>query len=95
MIVKKHRELVVRMGEYESHRILGEVSVDTNNEYDLALIREVTSFNEKAELHVDVASFLDTALDEVMYSDVEDAHMNTADPDSFIHEFYASRTKER
>jgi hypothetical protein len=43
------------------------------------------------------ADFLDDALEEVMASDVEDAHMNTADPDSFIHEFHAQHqpSKER
>jgi hypothetical protein len=34
MIVRKQRELVIRMGEYESHRVVGEITLDTNNEDD-------------------------------------------------------------
>jgi hypothetical protein len=38
MIVRKQRELVIRMGEYESHRVVGEITLDTNNEDDRGLI---------------------------------------------------------
>lgn len=82
MIVKKTRRLVARMGQYESHEVVGEVVLDTNNEDDRALVPE---YDE--DPIGSTAEFLDEALQAIVASDVEEAAFNTADEDSFIHEY--------
>ena len=93
MIIKKSRRLVVRMGQYESHEIVGEVTLDTNNEDDRALISGYAEDPTRA-----TAGFLDDTLQEILASDVEEASYNTSDEDSFIHEYHKNNalpTKER
>jgi hypothetical protein len=78
------------MGQYESHEIVGEVTVDTNNEDDRALIAEYAE-----DPTANTAQFLDGVLEEVMFADVDDAHFNTADGDSFIHEYHKQHNTNR
>lgn len=76
------------MGQFETHEITASASVDTSNPDDRALIAGYAEDPTGA-----TAQFLDGVLDEVIVSDVEDAHMNTADGDSFIHLYHESITQ--
>lgn len=77
------------MGQYESHEIVGEVILDTNNEDDRALIAGYAEDPTRA-----TADFLDDTLQEILASDVAEAAFNTADEDSFIHEYKKHNTTQ-
>lgn len=80
------------MGQYESHEIIGEVILDTNNEDDRRLMQGDAGLPDDT---LGIANFLDETLQELMASDVEEAAFNTADEDSFIHEYKKNNTQER
>lgn len=80
------------MAQYETHEILAETSVDTTNEIDQEWLAEFKGWGKDS--HEDIAMFLDDVLDKVMASDVEDAHYNTTDPDSFIHDYQKQHQPE-
>lgn len=90
MIIRKQRRLVVRMGQYESHEVVSEVTVDTNNEDDRLLVGSEEPIPSTDE----VAEFLDDTLQVLMASDVEEAAFNTADEDSFIHEYHKNNKRK-
>jgi hypothetical protein len=90
VIVRKQRRLMVRMGQYETHEVIAEVTVDTSNPDDVALIADYEEDPTGA-----TAEFLDDALFEIMRDDVEEAHMNTSDEDSFIHDYHDSSHQKR
>jgi hypothetical protein len=97
VIVKKHRRLVVRMGQYETHEFYGEAVIDTNNEDDRALMIGYAEADRETRPLV-IANFLDDTLQEILATDVAEASFNTAEEDSFIHEYHKNNalpTKER
>lgn len=78
------------MGQYETHEAIAEVTVDTSNPDDVALIGGYEEDETGA-----IAEFIDGTLAELLIDDVEEAHMNTVDEESFVHPYYESITQKR
>ena len=82
MIIGLTRKLTVRMGEYESMIITGHASIDTNADADLLEDRQVDPYDL-----LQINAFLRKTIDELVKSDVYEAHMTTAMSESFIHDY--------
>lgn len=77
------------MGNYEHVEMTATVEINTETDTEILALHgvDVTSLG-------DVHDFIDEQLQIALESDVEDAHYNTAEEDSFIHEYH-QETKKR
>lgn len=76
-----NRRQHINMGAYEHTEVVATVEVDTIQDADL-LKREGINVTDLSAVYV----FLQDQVDALTFSDVEDAHMNTAVEDSFVHD---------
>lgn len=81
MKVLKNKRLHVNMGQYEHMEIIATVEVNTETDTDLLAERGVDVNDLEA-----VRRFIDVELTRLIEPDVDDAHFQTANADSFIHE---------
>lgn len=86
-----NKRLHVNMGQYEHMETVATVEINTETDTEILKANGVKDITDLASLEI----FLNTEAENILAADVEDAHFMTAEPDSFIHEYYTEHNKEK
>lgn len=90
MKVSKSKRLTVNMGNYESVALNASMEIDSDVDGDALAELGLDTWDTS-----EVKTFLDQQLDTLMSSDVEEAAELTANDDSFVHDYEASKRSSK
>lgn len=85
-----NKRLHVNMGNYEHVELTASIEIDTEKDLDLLEEHQVD-----VEDPTKVMSFARSLVNEFLASDVEEAHYETANADSFIHDHHKNTKEHR